>query len=108
MKAAGLALLIALAAGLAGCDRKVAPPPPASAEKASAFVARVNRGLADRYLEAQLSAFTHETFITPDTELLRAKATERYLAALGQAVEESRGFAQEAPAPADARAPALL
>jgi peptidyl-dipeptidase A len=104
----GFVLFLGLAAGLAGCGKKDAPPPAAAAETASAFVARVNRALAERNLEAQLAGFTHETFITPDTQLLRAKATDRYLAVLGQAADEGRRFAGKPLASADARALALL
>jgi peptidyl-dipeptidase A len=105
---ANLILCMGLAAGLIGCVKEESAPPPAPpAETASAFVARVNQNLAELNHEAQLTGFTQDTFITPDTEFLNAKANDRYLAVLGQAAEGARRFAGQALATEDARALAL-
>ncbi|HSY07412.1 MAG TPA: M2 family metallopeptidase [Steroidobacteraceae bacterium] len=102
---AGFLLCIGVAAALAGCVKKSAPPP---APTASAFVARVNEELADLGHEAQLTGFTQDTFLTSDTQFLNAQANDHYLAALGRAAQGARQFAAEKLAPADARALALL
>lgn len=103
---AGLLLCIGVAAGLAGCVKKSAAPQPAPT--ASAFVARVNEELSELGHEAQLTGFTQDTFLTPDTQFLNAQANDHYLAALGQAAQGARQFAAEKLARADARALALL
>jgi len=82
-----------------------APPPAAPApESATAFVARVNGELGALAQEAQAAGFTQDTFITADTQLLNAKANERYLAYLTQAVAESHRYDGQALTPATARA----
>jgi peptidyl-dipeptidase A len=64
----------------------------ASREGADEFVARVNRDLTALAQEAQAAGFTQDTFITVDTQLLNAKATDRYLAYLSQALAEARRY----------------
>jgi peptidyl-dipeptidase A len=101
-------LCIALAAGLIGCVKKESAPPAPPAETASAFVARANHDLGDLAREMAAAAFTQDTFITPDTQFMNAKANDRYLAVLGQAAEGAARFTGQSLAPADARALALL
>src|ERR1700726_1719907 len=96
---AGLLLFNWVAAGLAGRVKKSAPPP---VPTASALVARVNEEPAELGHEAQLTGFTQDTFLTPDTQFLNAQANDHYLAALGQAVQGARQFAADKLAPADA------
>ena len=84
-----------------------APTPPGAAAKESAdeFVARVNGELTARAQEAQAAGFTLDTFITPDTQLLNARANDRYLAYLSKAVAEAKRYDTQRLSPATARAP---
>ena len=108
--AASGALILALAGGCA-------PPGPGTpapaggvsgragaAQSADEFVARVNGELAALSQEAQAAGFTLDTFITPDTQLLNAKANDRYLAYLSKAVAEARRYDTHELSPASARA----
>jgi peptidyl-dipeptidase A len=115
------ALLLTLLGACAGCAPRAgapgaaaAPEPgpaaarasaaaPRSAESAEEFVARVNRELAALAREAQAAAYTEDTDITPDTELLSARATERYLAYLSRAAAEASRYDGGSLAPATAR-----
>jgi peptidyl-dipeptidase A len=116
LAAAGLLSLTLLAAcapagtGSAGAAAETAAPAASGASRGEAsesavqFVARVNRELAVLAAEAQAAAFTEDTYITPDTELLAARASERYLAYLTRAVAEARRFDGEKLSPDTARA----
>ena len=108
--AASGALFVALAGGCA-------PPGPGTpapagggavaagaAQSADEFVARVNGELAALSQEAQAAGFTLDTFITPDTQLLNARANDRYLAYLSKAVAEARRYDPHELSPASARA----
>jgi len=75
-----------------------------AAQSADEFVARVNGELAALSQEAQAAGFTLDTFITPDTQLLNAKANDRYLAYLSKAVAEARRYDPHELSPASARA----
>jgi peptidyl-dipeptidase A len=75
-----------------------------AAQSADEFVARVNGELAALSQEAQAAGFTLDTFITPDTQLLNAKANDRYLAYLSKAVAEARRYDTHELSPASARA----
>src|SRR5688572_8692596 len=77
-------------------------------ETADEFVARVNRELIELGAETQVAGFTQATYITPDTEMLSAKANDRYLAYVSQAAEEAKRYEGQKLAPATARAIALL
>jgi peptidyl-dipeptidase A len=108
-------VLLACAAGFAsGCGQQIPPPsPPVAAAKvteasAQAFIAKINHDLAELYYEGQVADFTQQTFITPDTQFMNAKATDRYLAALGQAAQEAKRYAGAAISAEDARELALL
>jgi peptidyl-dipeptidase A len=81
-----------------------APAEGAASETADEFVARVNRELTVLAQEAQAASFTQDTYITPDTELLNARATERYLAYLSRAVAEAQRYDGQPLEPATARA----
>ena len=91
---------------LAACSGPApqAPAPAAKAETADEFVVRTNQTLEAAFREAQAADFTQQTFINSDTELMNAKAEERYLIALGDAVKESRRFEGQKLSPAAARA----
>src|SRR5687767_15169045 len=78
------------------------------AETADEFVARVNRELTELGAETQVASFTQATYITPDTEMLSAKANDRYLAYVSQAAEQAERYEGEKLSPATARSIALL
>ena len=68
------------------------PPVIARAETADEFVARLNKQFAELGLEINAAGWTQATYINVDTELLSAKATEHYLEAFSNAVEEAKKF----------------
>jgi peptidyl-dipeptidase A len=76
----------------------------AANESADEFVTRVNGELTARAQEAQAAGFTLDVFITPDTQLLNARANDRYLAYLSKAVAEARRYDTQKLSPATARA----
>jgi peptidyl-dipeptidase A len=76
----------------------------AADESADEFVTRVNGELTARAQEAQAAGFTLDTFITPDTQLLNARANDRYLAYLSKAVAEAKRYDTQKLSPATARA----
>jgi len=76
----------------------------AHAETADEFVARINKEFADIWLEGNAAGWTQATYINVDTELLNARATERWLAAFGKAVEEAKAFDGQPMTPASKRA----
>ena len=51
----------------------------AQAETADEFVARTNRELAELGLEVNAAGWTQATYINVDTQLINAKANERFL-----------------------------
>ena len=85
-----------------------AAPAVASAETADEFVARINKEFADIWLEGNAAGWTQATYITVDTQLLNARATERWFAAFSKAVEEAKKFDGQPMSPASARALQLL
>ena len=92
---------------LGGCAPQHRPTPvtqATAAESADEFVARVNKELGALALEVDAAGFTQETFIKVDTELLNARANERYLAYLSHALEESKRYEGQQLSPATARA----
>jgi len=109
MYAASGALCLVL---LCGCAPRGSGTPPGAAsgqaaaanESADEFVTRVNGELTARAQEAQAAGFTLDVFITPDTQLLNARANDRYLAYLSKAVAEARRYDTQKLSPATARA----
>ncbi|MFZ2508729.1 MAG: M2 family metallopeptidase [Steroidobacteraceae bacterium] len=77
-------------------------------ESADEFVARVNRELQQRSHENALAAWVQQTYITPDTEQLAARALERALEYYPQAVRASRAYADMDISPESRRAMGLL
>ncbi|HSQ68539.1 MAG TPA: M2 family metallopeptidase, partial [Steroidobacteraceae bacterium] len=73
-------------------------------EPADEFIARISdelRALAD---ELNAAGWAYSTYITPDTELLNAKASERFLAHYSTVVDASKGYQTSALDPRTARA----
>src|SRR5215208_1840549 len=77
-------------------------------ESADEFVARVNSELSALGSETQIAGFTQATYINPDTEILSAKANDRYLAYVSHAAEESKRYEGQQLLPATARSITLL
>jgi peptidyl-dipeptidase A len=80
----------------------------ASAETADEFVARLNQEFADLGLEINAAGWTQATYITVDTQLLSARANERFLEAFSKAVAEAKKFEGQPMSPASKRAIELL
>jgi len=99
-----LGLLLAACQPPAPAPAQSAAATVAAAESADEFVARVNRDLTALAQEAQAAGFTQDTFITSDTQLLNARANDRYLAYLSRAVAEAQRYDGEQLSPATARA----
>ncbi|MCE7032532.1 M2 family metallopeptidase [Lysobacter sp. GX 14042] len=122
MKPRNRLLVLAIAAGIAltACDR--APSPGAEGqqartggerqadgeETADQFIARVNDEIMAMYPEITTPQWLSSTYINDDTQLLSAKANERYLAQLNRWIEESRRFEGQQMSPETARAIQLL
>ena len=86
----------------------VLPASLAQAETADEFVARTNRELAELAIEGNAAGWTQATYINVDTQLINAKATERFLEYLSKAVEEAKQFEGQSMSPASKRTLALL
>jgi peptidyl-dipeptidase A len=84
------------------------PAAVASAETADEFVARVNKEFADIALEVNAAGWTQATYINVDTQLLNARAFERYLEVFSRAVGEAKQFEGQPMSPASKRSIELL
>jgi peptidyl-dipeptidase A len=110
--AIGAALL-----GLSGC-RDDAPKPDAdtsaaatdaAADKdADAFVARVNAEMREVYPELTAAQWLSSTYINDDSQLVAAKANERYLTRLNGWIRAAKPFEGQRMSPESARAILLL
>ena len=80
----------------------------ASAETADEFVARLNKEFADIALEVNAAGWTQATYINVDTQLLNARAFERYLEVFSRAVAEAKQFEGQPMSPASKRSIELL
>ena len=85
-RAPGICALLPIAALAA------APVGPVAAETADEFIARLNREFAELSIEGAAAGWTQATYINVDTELLNAKANERYLEYFSKAVSEAKKF----------------
>ncbi|MCE5232098.1 MAG: M2 family metallopeptidase [Mizugakiibacter sp.] len=112
---ASLALAVALA--LAACSSSKAPETSAqaparaapTAAEAHAFVAQMNKDYKAQSLEPAAAEWVAETYITGDTQMLTAKAQERYLKWLSDEIGRARPYEAAAGIePADKRALQLL
>ena len=114
--------LLALAAtacllAVPGCKRPAAPAgesattPAAKApegETADQFVARVNAEYRQIYAELSAAQWVSSTYINDDSEMLSAKANERWLTVLNGWIEQSRRFEGQQMSPQTARAIQLI
>ena len=104
----------ALLLSLAGCSGKPGAVVTAAAsgglkqESADEFVARVSRENDEYEKEQGAADFTQKTYINSDTEYLNARASDRQLAFIGQAAEQSKRYDGQPLSPATARSIQLL
>jgi peptidyl-dipeptidase A len=77
---------------LAGCAPSSQAPPQ---ETAVAFLVRTERDMLRLDIESNAAGWVQETYITPDTELLAARAGERSLAYLSEAAVEAHRYANQ-------------
>jgi len=106
-----LALAVAAGLTLSACKKEQAPADAGKApegETADQFVKRVNEEMRKIYPELNAAQWTSATYINGDTEMLTAKANERFLSQLNQWIEESRKFEGQKMSPETARAIRLL
>jgi peptidyl-dipeptidase A len=116
LKPALLALALAAAVvSLTSCDRTpapgTAPEAPGSApanETADQFIARVNAEMRASYTELSSAQWLSSTYINSDSELVAAKANERWLTQLNGWIEQARRFEGKPMSPQSARAMSLL
>ena len=108
--------MLTVLGGLAACQRKAptpapAPPPTPAAstgETADQFIARVNQEVRQHYPELNSAQWLSNTDINSDSELIAAKANERWLAHLTVWLAEAKRFEGQPMAPQTARALKLL
>jgi peptidyl-dipeptidase A len=74
---------------LASCSPKAAAP---TAADAQAFVKQLNADLTALAIEDSAAGWVQDTYITDDTQLLAARASERTLAYFSKAVKEAKRF----------------
>lgn len=110
-----LALSITAAViGLVGCKKEPTPtttgaPTTAPAgETADQFIARVNDEYRKMYPEMTAAQWLSSTYINDDSQLLSAKANERYLAQLKSWIDQARRFEGQQMSPQTARSIQLL
>jgi len=84
-------LPLALAAALA-CSTACAKDPAPDAAGAHRFVETLNADYKARYVEPNAAEWVAETYITDDTQMLTARANERWLKWLAEAIEQARAF----------------
>ena len=100
----------------AGCTREptpseTAPPTAATApedETADQFIARVNDEIRQMYPEISAAQWLSSTYINDDSQLLAAKANERYLTQLNTWIGQAKRFEGQQMSPETARSIQLL
>jgi peptidyl-dipeptidase A len=105
----GAALILAtFALALASGGHVRAEAQGESAETADEFIARINRELAELRVEAAKAFWVQSTYITPDTNFLAARASEKILALNSRAIAESARYLGKELDPDTARQLVLL
>jgi len=77
-------------------DSSVSVPAAPTPIEADQFIASVNQEFRKFYKETVAAQWVAQTYITPETELLDAKANAAYLSRLSNNVEKSKAFTQVA------------
>src|SRR5690606_11901971 len=77
-------------------------------ETADQFIARVNREMREIYTELSSAQWLSSTYINSDSELVAAKANERWLTRLNGWIEQSRRFEGQQMSADTARAIGML
>ena len=116
MFASTLALAIVATLSFTACQRTPSPGNEAPAAAASApanetadqFIARVNAEMRDTYTELSSAQWLSSTYINSDSELVAAKANERWLTQLNGWIEQARRYEGKPMAPETARSLTLL
>ena len=116
LRPALLALAIVGALGVAACKRDAAPesvaaPGTATApagETADQFVSRVNEEYRKIATELNSAQWLSNTYINSDSEMLAAKANERWLTQLNVWIEQAKRFDGQQLSPETARAIKLI
>ena len=117
MLAGTLVLAIVAALSFTACKRTPSPGSEAPAvaastvpanETADQFIARVNAEMRDNLTELSAAQWVSSTYITSDSELLAAKANERWLTRLNGWIEQARRFEGQPMSPQTARSIMLL
>ena len=117
MLAGTLALAVVATLSFTACKRTPSPgneAPAAAAstvpanETADQFIARVNQEMRDTYAELSAAQWISSTYINDDSELLAAKANERWLTQLNGWIEQARRFEGQPMSPQTARSIMLL
>jgi peptidyl-dipeptidase A len=106
---AGTCSIAILAA--AGCGKPTTPTATAvspTAESGDTFVERVNGEMLALGKEQAAAGYAYNTYLTPDTELLNAKASERSLAYLSATIEKAKAYEGQKLLPATSRSLQLL
>ncbi len=111
-----LALAVVAGLTLASCTRTPSPdvsgspdhPAPPRDETADQFIERVNAEYRAMYPELTSAQWLSSTYINDDSQLLAAKANEKYLGALNRWIAQSRRFEGQQMSPETARAITLL
>jgi peptidyl-dipeptidase A len=103
-------LLLTLIVLLLGTGARLHASPPAAPadETAQQFVARINAELAELRIEVAKAFWVQSTYITPDTNFLAARASERMLAFTSRAIAEATRFIGQDMDPDTARQLELL
>jgi peptidyl-dipeptidase A len=87
-----LALCSAMVSTIAVSARSQAPAPAATPEEARQFLADANRDLLRLITEANRAGWVQVTYITPDTEVLAARANELLVNAVTRYAKQARRF----------------
>jgi peptidyl-dipeptidase A len=82
-------ILLLSAAALAGCTAKTTAP---TSAEATAFADKVNQDMAALGRELNASGWVQATYINTDTQLLNARANERYLEYFSKTMAEAKRF----------------
>ena len=91
MQTAVAAALTASIAGGSGCGG-AGPAPATSAEEAQAFLAHVDETLKRLGIQQSQAGWVAQTYITPDTEAMDARATREAIEAVAQFAKEATRF----------------